>query len=191
MVDKLETIQTNVTDNKKKEELVIDKNITQEDVKTTLLNAINNFGKELTYLSEDLKAIEVVTAVGTTTVDIKSGATADVTNLANSNDKLDISSKLTVLARTRLELDGDLLVVLPTKKSINISSKSENKVEPANNLKDNEPIQIDTEILNLHKENVNMALQNLQFVYGKILDIASKFAESGGKGNFLNHFMGK
>ena len=107
MVDKLETIQTNVTDTKKREELVIDKNITQEDVKTTLLNAINNFGKELTYLSEDLKAIEVVTAVGTTTVDIKSGATADLTNLANSNDKLDISSKLTVLARTRLELDGD------------------------------------------------------------------------------------
>ena len=191
MVDKLETIQTNVTDDKKKEELAIDKNITQEDVKTTLLNAINNFGKELTYLSEDLKAIEVVTAVGTTTVDIKSGATADVTNLANSNDKLDISSKLTVLARTRLELDGDLLVVLPTKKSLNASSKSENKVEPANNLKDNEPIQIDTEILNLHKENVNMALQNLQFVYGKILDIASKFAESGGKGNFWNNFIGK
>jgi|SRR5215216_811842 len=191
MGDKLETIQTDVTNNKKQEELVIDKDITPEHVQTTLLNAINNFGKELTYLSEDLKAIEVVTAVGTTTVDITSGAKADVTNLANSNDESEISSKLTVLARTRFELDGDLLVVLPTKKSLTASSKSENKVETNENLKDNEPIQIDTEILNLHKENVNMALQNLQFVYGKIMDIASKFAESGGKGNFWNNFIGK
>jgi hypothetical protein len=33
-----------------------------------------------------------------------------------------------------------------------------------------------------------MAIQNLQFVYGKVMDIASKFAESGGPNNFMSFF---
>lgn len=165
-----------------------------EEVQQTFLTALNSFGMQLKELTEDMKAIEVITAAGTTTADISS-SNSDLTNIANGKAQ-NVSAKLSILARTRLELDGDLLVILPIKRAAATSSSTGTDPHTNNNttnvttdVNENEPIVIDNEILNLHKENVNMALQNLQFVYGKVMDIASKFAESSGKNNIMGNFL--
>jgi hypothetical protein len=172
--------------------------LTLEEVHQTFLDALNSFGVQLKELTEDMKAVEVVTAVGTTTADIMSSG-SDLTSIANGKAQ-NLSAKLKILARTRFELDGDLLVILPTKQSVqspNNATPSKNNDSTVvdntegNSISENEPVVIDKELLDLHKENVNMALQNLQFVYGKIMDIASKFADSSGKGNILNNILGR
>ena len=177
--------------------------LTFDDVQQTFLNALNSFGVQLKELTEDMKAIEVVTAVGTTTADIMSSG-SDLTSIANGKAQ-NLWAKLNILARTRFELDGDSLVILPTKQAIKPSpteaTPTTNKSNTMNNdktkpistdsEKQNESMVIDTEILNLHKDNVNMALQNLQFIYGKIMDIASKFAGGADKSNMLNNFFNR
>jgi hypothetical protein len=194
------------------------KPLTFPDVQQTFLNALDNFGKKLKILTDDLRAIEIITAYGETTFAFESKKPEDsekkkyndITDLANVGGE-PISGKMTILARTRMELDGDLLVILPTTQTLTSSSSSPDSVTTAGgttsggtaggttsggtaggttttNIKENEPIAINNEVLNLHKENVNMAIQNLQFVYSKVLDIASKFAESGGPNNFMSFF---
>lgn len=153
--------------------------LTPEQVQQTFLDAFNNFGVQLKALTDDLKAIEIITATGTTTANIESSG-SDLTNIANGK-VTNVTGELNILARTRLELDGDLLVVLPTKAAAQkVQKPTPDKIT---DMQGNEPIQVDTEILKLHKENVNMALQNLQFVYGKVMDIASKFVEGADKSN--------
>ena len=105
--------------------------ITPQEVQQNFLKAFNNFGVQLKALTDDLKALEVVTAVGTTTADIESSG-SDLTNIANGQAS-NVSGVLNILARTRFELDGDLLVVLPTKtpakKAQNSSSAETNLVQ--------------------------------------------------------------
>jgi len=200
-----------------------------EDVQNTFLTGLNNFGEQLQALTRDLQAIEVVTAIGNTTIEISSPpedttvegqATTppDITDLANGRLQK-ISGKLTILARTRFELDGDLLVILPTKQTSSLSPEVLSDVElkeeiptdtsagevPAAaagtpseviptdpttpNKVSGEAMEIDQEILALHKENVNMAIQNLQFVYGKVMDIAQKFVSSDDKNSILGNIF--
>jgi hypothetical protein len=90
-----------------------------DEVQQTFLTALNSFGMQLKELTEDMKAIEVITAAGTTTADISS-SNSDLTNIANGKAQ-NVSAKLNILARTRLELDGDLLVILPIKRSASSS----------------------------------------------------------------------
>jgi hypothetical protein len=177
--------------------MAVEKQLEFQDVQQTFLTALNGFAKQLNDLTEDMKAIEVVTAVGTTTADILSSQ-SDITNIANGKGA-NVTGNLTILARTRLELDGDLLVILPTKQTKSLptsggtqtdTNKEKIKEEPTS-VQTSEPVEIDKEILNLHKENVNMALQNLQFVYGKVMDIASKFVEGTGKGNIFSNIFAK
>jgi len=79
--------------------------------------------------------MEIITAVG------------DVN--ANINPDLDIvidafkDSELKIVARTRIELDGDIMVLLPT-----------------NNYKKDGDIIINQELLSLHKDNVDVAVKN-------------------------------
>ena len=136
--------------------------LTFEEVRQTFLDALNSFGVQLKELTEDMKAIEVVTAVGTTTADIVS-SDSDLTSIANGKAQ-NLSAKLRILARTRLELDGDLLVILPTKQASVLSpsnatpSKNNNSIDVDNTEgnsviedKPNETVTIDKEVLNLHK----------------------------------------
>ena len=121
----------------------------------------------------------------------------DITHLANADGKQDIIGGLTILARTRMELDGDLLVVLPTTKTVASSSSNppgqttaggKNDPTTTADIKENEPIFINNEVLKLHTENVNMAIHNLQFVYEKVMDIASKFAVSTRPNSIIRFF---
>jgi hypothetical protein len=190
----------------------VNKSLDPEDVRQTFLNALDNFGNELKNLTVDLKAIEIITAVGETTFKVEPKSTdskpkfEDVTDLANAGIG-DILGNITILARTRMELDGDLLVILPTTKTVKSLSSGPSNVAKTGrdadatvgentaattNIQENEPITINHEILNLHKENVNMAIQNLQFVYGKVMEIASKFAESAvGPNNIIKSIIGR
>lgn len=54
-----------------------------------------------------------------------------------------LPQEVKVQARTTIQLDGDLIVLLPTKPG------------------DGNAVQIDTNILQIHKENVDFALKNL------------------------------
>lgn len=60
---------------------------------------------------------------------------------ANLKDSL--PEEIKIKARTTIQLDGDLIVLLPTK----------NDQQGA--------MQIDSDVLNIHKENVDFALKNL------------------------------
>jgi len=174
---------------------------TFEDVRASFLKSLNNFGKQLERLTTDLEAIEVVTAIGDTTVEISSNKDttgesdptlkADITNIANGQIK-NISGKLNILARTRFELDGDLLVILPTKQIVtnpttNSDTQPEGSTTSSTEIKDR--VEIDKEILDLHKENVKMAIDNLQFVYEKVLDIAKSLVEGDTKSNFFGNLL--
>jgi hypothetical protein len=176
---------------------------TLDEVRATFLKSLNNFGKQLERLTTDLEAIEVVTAIGETTVEISSNKStiegsdtplkADITNIANGQIK-SISGKLNILARTRFELDGDLLVILPTKQiatnpttTTNPDTQPEGSTESSTEIKDR--VEIDKEVLDLHKENVKMAIDNLQFVYEKVLDIAKSLVEGDTKSNFFGNLL--
>jgi EAL domain-containing protein (putative c-di-GMP-specific phosphodiesterase class I) len=137
-----------------------------------------------------LEAIEVVTAIGETTVEISTNKPidgsdislkADITNILNGQIK-DIQVNFNILARTRFELDGDLLVILPTKKIATNpipGNQLDGSIENSTEIKDR--VEIDKEIPDLHKENVKMAIDNLQLVYEKVLDIAKSLVEDDTK----------
>lgn len=197
-----------------------------EKVENTLLTALNKFGEQLQLLTKDLEAIEVITAIGNTTIEISSPKLSsednttedksDITALANGKLQK-FSGEITILARTRFELDGDLLVILPTKQKLISASREARNLElkvKEDNTTENpagepstpaqsppsippEPttppdvpdsVEIDQEILTLHKENVAMAINNLQFIYGKVLDIAKNFVAGDAKTGFLDLF---
>jgi hypothetical protein len=56
--------------------------------------------------------------------------------------------KADVLARTRIELDGDIALILPTNRS-----------------------EIDMEVLQIHKANVDVAVQNWRYFIDAMLDV--------------------
>jgi hypothetical protein len=167
-----------------------------EDVEKQFWKSMGEFSKQLEKISKDMQAMEIITAIGTTTVKFKSGGQdgssgdLDITSLANSNDNFTniVEGNITILARTRFELDGDLLVILPTKpKSVgattSLVSPSTTGTTTTGTSSSTSPVEsyeINAEVLELHKQNVNLALQNLQFVYGKAMEILSKLAESKG-----------
>ena len=97
------------------EDQQVNRLLTARDVEQNFLNAFNNFGIQLKDLTDDLKALEIVTAAGPTTADIESSG-SDLTNLANGKAS-HVSGSLSILARTKFGLDGDLLVILQTKQS--------------------------------------------------------------------------
>jgi hypothetical protein len=141
---------------------VKEQEINPDQIRRNFLNFFNDLSSELATWVSDIKAIEIVTASGNITVKIE-GQNNDITNLANGGN---VSGEVKVLARTRVELDGDLLVILPTKED---ESKS---------------VIVDNEILNIHNNNVNMAMSNLQFVFKNVSDWIGALIESSGKGTF-------
>ena len=136
--------------------------INPDQIRRNFLNFFNDLSSELATWVNDIKAIEIVTASGNITVKIE-GENNYITNLANGGN---VIGEVKILARTRVELDRDLMVILPTKED---ESKS---------------VIVDNEILNIHNENVGMAMQNLQFVFKNVRDWIGALIESSGKGTF-------
>lgn len=100
---------------------------------------------------EDISAIVVVTAAADTSVQIR---------LALPDGKFDesITTKITAMALTRMELDGDVYTIIPAKS--------------------NEP-EIRDEVMRLHKDNIELATRNWKnFVDGiqSIVEIAASIA---------------
>ncbi len=100
---------------------------------------------------EDISALVVVTAAADTSVQMK---------LAMPDGKFDesITTKITAMALTRMEIDGDVYTIIPAKS--------------------NEP-DIREEVLRLHKDNIELATRNWKnFVDGiqSIVEIAANIA---------------
>jgi hypothetical protein len=81
----------------------------------------------------DIQVMEIITGVGDVNVKIEAGK--------DTIEQLD-TGQIKLLARTSIHLDGDLLVLLPKK--------------------ENSPgtFELDPQIYAIHKENVNIAIQN-------------------------------
>ena len=100
---------------------------------------------------KDLSYVEVITASGSPEVKIDSG----------KENILDAITPLEILARTKIELDGDIVVILPTSKI-------------------NGELKINQEIMKIHKENVEVAVQNWKSFMDTILNAVSLIAELAG-----------
>jgi hypothetical protein len=89
---------------------------------------INTIKREI----NDLSYVEVVTAAGDPKTDVNPDAEMVILGLK--------AEDVRILARTRIELDGDIMVLLPSEKG--------------------EELKINKEILAIHKENVDTAVAN-------------------------------
>jgi hypothetical protein len=89
---------------------------------------INTIKREI----NDLSYVEVVTAAGDPKTDVNPDAEMVILGLK--------AEEVRILARTRIELDGDIMVLLPAEKG--------------------EDLKINKEILAIHKENVDTAVAN-------------------------------
>lgn len=90
---------------------------------------INTIKREI----NDLSYIEVVTAAGDPKTDVNPDAEDVILGMK--------AEEIKILARTRIELDGDIMVLLPAEKG-------------------SEDVRINKEIMLIHKENVDTAVTN-------------------------------
>ncbi len=92
---------------------------------------------------DDLSYVEVITATGKTDIQLKTKDTDEDIVAAIKRMKVEKEMgefDITMMARTRIEIDGDILMLIPGSKG-----------EPAN---------IREEITTTHRENVEVAVQN-------------------------------
>ena len=86
---------------------------------------------------EDVQTMDVITATGNLKAKIDSTKQGSIIDQLTSAD-----GELTIRARTTIQLDGDILSILPEKASDTGS-------------------QIDEQMLKIHKESVDMAMKNV------------------------------
>ena len=86
---------------------------------------------------EDVQTMDVITATGNLKVKIDSTKQGSILDQLTSAD-----GELTIRARTTVQLDGDILSILPEKASDTGS-------------------QVDEQMLKIHKESVDMAMKNV------------------------------
>jgi hypothetical protein len=109
----------------------------------------------------DLSYLEVITAVG----DPKTTIKVEYDNIVEALKE----TQLNILARTRLELDGDIMVVLPL---------------------DKDNAKVNTDIMAIHKENIDTAVKNWQDFVHNIISILDILAQITGvaKEDVLKYF---
>src|SRR5215203_4103210 len=108
---------------------------------------------KLTDQLKDLSYVEVITAKGSPDVKIDS----------EKENVLDTLNTVEILARTKIELDGDIVMILPITKV-------------------NGEDRINQEIMKIHKENVEASVQNWKSFMDTILNAVSLIAELAGLG---------
>jgi hypothetical protein len=113
---------------------------------------LDNIFAKITDQLKDLSYVEVITAKGSPDVKIDS-----------DKNVLEALNAVEILARTKIELDGDIITVLPITK-VNIEDK------------------INQEIMKVHKENVEVAVQNWKSFMDTILNAVSLIADLAGMG---------
>jgi hypothetical protein len=128
----------------------------EQSVKTTendQRSLLDNIFAKITDQLKDLSYVEVITAKGSPDVKIDSG----------KENVLEALNTVEILARTKIELDGDIITVLPITK-VNGEDK------------------INQEIMKVHKENVEVAVQNWKSFMDTILNAVSLIADLAGMG---------
>lgn len=102
---------------------------------------------------KDISYVEVITATGDPKLKIDS----------DKGNVLDAINTLQILARTTIELDGDIVMIIPTTKV-------------------NGEVKINKEIMDIHKQNVDAAIQNWKSFMDTILGAISLIAKLAGLG---------
>lgn len=112
-------------------------------------DVFSEFGKKLVEVfkavSEDLGTLTVVTTTGSVTTIEKKSTGAEVYDIKEEG----------IAAKTIIEIDGDIIVKLPVK------DQAGNAVE------------LDERILQIHEENVAMAMENWRTFITTLVEIAS------------------
>jgi hypothetical protein len=103
---------------------------------------------------KDISYVEVITATGDPKLKIDS----------EKGNVLDAVTALQILARTTIELDGDIVMIIPTTKV-------------------NGELKINKEIMEIHKQNVDAAVQNWKSFMDTILSAISLIAKLAGLGD--------
>jgi hypothetical protein len=103
---------------------------------------------------KDISYVEVITATGDPKLKIDS----------EKGNVLDAVTALQILARTTIELDGDIVMIIPTTKV-------------------NGELKINKEIMEIHKQNVDAAVQNWKSFMDTILGAISLIAKLAGLGD--------
>ena len=116
---------------------------------------LNNFFGKIGDQLEDLTYVSIITGTGNTYAKIQ--ASAD--NIVEELEK----NKIIILARTNIELDGDITIVVPTK--------------------DGQGVSVNQEILAIHKENTAIAVANWNNFMNMIMQVIKIIADLAGMKN--------
>jgi hypothetical protein len=103
---------------------------------------------------KDISYVEVITATGSPEQKIDS----------NKDNVLDAIAALEILARTTIELDGDIVMIIPTSRV-------------------NGELKVNKEIMEIHKQNVDAAVQNWKSFMDTILNAISLVSKLAGLGD--------
>ena len=103
---------------------------------------------------KDISYVEVITATGDPTLKIN----AEAENILNE------VTALQILGRTTIELDGDIVMIIPTSK-VGVELK------------------VNKEIMEIHKQNVDAAVQNWKSFMDTILGVITFISNLAGLGN--------
>jgi hypothetical protein len=103
---------------------------------------------------KDISYVEVITATGDPKLKIDS----------EMGNVLDAVTGLQILARTTIELDGDIVMIIPTSKV-------------------NGELKVNEGIMEIHKQNVDAAVQNWKSFMDTILGAISLIAKLAGLGD--------
>ena len=116
---------------------------------------LSKFYRKISDQLQDLTYVEVITMSSTSA----SAVTARIDTSAPDVLKEIEEKQMKLLARTKIELDGDILVILPML---------------------NGEATVNKEILNIHKENVTVAVQNWNSFLNMIIEVIKVFADLAG-----------
>jgi hypothetical protein len=116
---------------------------------------LNNFFGKIGDQLEDLTYVSIITGTGNTYAKIQPGAD----NIVEELEK----NQITILARTNIELDGDITIIVPTK--------------------DGQGVSVNQEIMTIHKENTAVAVANWNNFMNMIMQVIKIIAELAGMKN--------
>ena len=114
---------------------------------SALTGVVKKVGKVLDDMATDLYELSVVTTTGSvTTIEIedkKDGTKRQVFDVEETG----------ISAKTVIQIDGDIIVKIPVKNS------------------EGEPIEIDERMIQLHEENVRMAMENCKTIITTLVSV--------------------
>ena len=121
---------------------------------SALAGAVKKIGKVLEDMATDLSELSVVTTTGS----VKTIRIEDKKTEEGYKDVFDIQ-ETGISAKTVIQIDGDIIVKIPVKNA------------------EGEPIEIDERMLQLHEENVQMAMENWQTVITTLVSVVKELQD--------------